>query len=178
MTPRCSHTAPSGRRCRNSASTGSSFCPAHQPKQDPATDLVRDLDQFRSAGDVTVFLSRLIGAVSRGEISTRRAAVLSYVAISLMHALRQLQREKDSGSDGSDFDPLPITWGIPFGNLPRFVSEEDARAFYAQRYADSMREIAEQSLAKSGLVSNFASYLLPAPGESSPINLPGHFPRS
>jgi hypothetical protein len=178
MSPRCSHTAPSGRRCRNSASAGSSFCPTHQPKQDPAADLVRDLDQFRSAADVTVFLSRLIGAVSRGEISTRRAAVLSYVAITLMHSLRQLQREKDSGSDGADFDPLPITWGIPFGNLPSFVSEEDARAFYAQRYADRMRQIAEQSLAKSGLVSNFASYLLPAPGESSPFDLPGHSHRS
>jgi hypothetical protein len=167
MTPRCSHSAPSGRRCRNSASAGSSFCPIHQPKPDPAAELVRDLDQFRSAADVTVFLSRLIGAVSRGDISTRRAAVLSYVAISLMHSLRQLQREKHTGSDGSDFDPLPFTWKIGRPGSPGFVNEDDARAFYAQQYAEKMRRIAEESLAKAGLVSNYASYL-PSPGEWLP----------
>jgi hypothetical protein len=176
MTPRCSHTTPSGRRCRTSVSTGSSFCSVHQPKEDPAADLVRGLDQFYSAADVIVFLSRLIGTVSRGQISTRRAAVLSYVAISLMHSLRQVQREKDSGSDGSNFDSLPISWAVPDYGRPCFVNEDDARAFYAQRCADSMREIAEQSLAKSGLVSNYPSYLSCTPGEPCPLL--GHFPRS
>jgi len=166
MTPRCSHTAPSGRRCRNAASTGS-FCPTHQPKQDPAADLVRDLDQFHSAADVTGFLSRLIGAVSRGEIPTRRAAVLSYVAISLMHALRQLQREKDADGDGSNFDPLPISWAVPRAGCPGFVNEDDARAFYAQQYANTMREVAEESLARVGQVSNYVSYI-PALGECLP----------
>jgi hypothetical protein len=157
MTPRCSQTTASGRRCRTSACTGSSFRSTHQPKQDPAADLVRDLDRFRSAADVTVFLSRLIGTVSRGEISTRRAAVLSYVAISLM----------DSSFDGSGFDPLPYTWSIEYGSR-QFVNEDDARAFYAQLYADKMRKIAEESLAKAGLASKFPSYRC-APAESSPL---------
>jgi hypothetical protein len=165
MTPRCSHTTSSGRRCRSSSSPGSSFCPTHQPKQDPAAELVRDLDQFRSAADVTVFLSRLIGSVSRGEISTRRAAVLSYVAISLMHSLRQLQQ--DAGSDGSNFDPLPISWAVPDQGCPGFVNEDDARAFYAQQYADDMRKVAEESLARAGQVSKYVSYIS-APGESRP----------
>jgi hypothetical protein len=169
MTPRCTHTAPSGRRCRSSSSPGSSFCPTHQPKQDPAAGLVRDLDQFRSAADVTVFLSRLIGAVSRGEISTRRAAVLSYVAISLMHALRQLQREKDAGSDGSTFDPLPISWAVPDYGYPGFVNEDDARAFYAQRYADNMREVAEESLAKPAR-SPSMSRTFPRPANRAPAS--------
>jgi hypothetical protein len=74
--PRCTHTSPSGRRCRSSASSlESRFCPRHRPKEDPAAALVRDLQDFRSVSDVTVFLSRLLGVLSRDEISTRRAAV-------------------------------------------------------------------------------------------------------
>jgi len=161
--PRCTHTSPSGRRCRSSSSTPESlFCLRHQPKQDPLADLVRDLDQFRSAADVTVFLSRLISTLSKDQISTRRAAVLSYVAISLMHALRTMQREHESGSSGTRFDPLPYTWAVPTAGAKDFVNIHDARAFYAQQYADEMRKKAEASFAKEGLTSFYAPYRLDA----------------
>ena len=143
--PRCTHTFPTGRRCRSSAALDSSLCPRHQPKEDPAAGLVRDLDQFRSAADVTVFLSRLLGCLSRGEISTRRAAVLSYVSISLMHALRSLQRENESNASADRFDPLPISWNVPSSDRPVFRDAHEARAYFAQRYADRMRRIAEES---------------------------------
>ena len=149
--PRCTHTFPSGRRCRSSASAPDSpFCLRHQPNEHSAAGLVRDLDQFRSAADVTVFLSRLLGCLSRGEISTRRAAVLSYVSISLMHALRSLQRENQSNANGDRFDPLPISWNVPSSDRPAFRDAHEARAYFAQRYADRMRRIAEDSRPTSG----------------------------
>lgn len=161
--PRCTHTYPSGRRCRSSSSPPDSlFCPRHQPKEDSAASLVRDLDQFRSAADVTVFLSRLLGCLSRGEISTRRAAVLSYVSISLMHALRSLQRENQSNANGDRFDPLPISWNVPSSDRPAFRDPHEARAYFAQRYADKMRKIAEDSHPASGEPSQQAAH----PGES------------
>jgi hypothetical protein len=44
----------------------------HKPQQDPAADLVRNLEQFRFAGDVTVFLSRRQKGVSREVEEQRR----------------------------------------------------------------------------------------------------------
>ena len=161
--PRCTHTYPSGRRCRSSSASDSPFCLRHQPKQDPAAGLVRDLDQFRSAADVTIFLSRLLGYLSRGEISTRRAAVLSYVSISLMHALRSLQRENQSNANGDRFDPLPISWNVPSSDRPAFRDEHEARAYFAQRYADRMRRIAEDSRPSSSEPSQQIAH----PNESS-----------
>jgi hypothetical protein len=156
---RCNHITQTGRRCRSSATSRDiPFCRRHKPAQDPAADLVRDLEQFRSAGDVTVFLSRLISSLSKDQISTRRAAVLSYVSVSLMHALRSLERERANNADGSAFDPLPITWHLPSGDCEPFMNEDDARAFYAQKYAHQTREIAEQSLAELGVTSHYTPY--------------------
>jgi hypothetical protein len=171
--PRCIHIWPSGRRCRSSASSlESSFCPLHQPKEDPAAALVRDLQDFRSVGDVTVFLSRLLGVLSRDEISTRRAAVLSYVAISLMHALRSLQREHETMSGTTKFDPLPWTWQMPRPGFSGFEDIHDARAFYAQQYADDMRKKAEESLAKNGIKSQFFPYRFDSKPKDEPVEEP------
>jgi hypothetical protein len=159
--PRCTHIYASGRRCRSSSSAPDSlFCHRHQPKEDSAAGLVRDLDQFRSAADVTVFLSRLISTLSKDQISTRRAAVLSYVAISLMHALRTMHREHEANSTGTRFDPLPFTWAMPRPGTSGFVNIHDARAFYAQQYADDMRKKAEASFSEDGLTSHYAPYRL------------------
>jgi len=157
--PRCNHASPSGRRCRSFASSlESQFCPRHRPPEDPAAALVRDLQDFRSVSDVTLFLSRLLGVLSRDEISTRRAAVLSYVAISLMHALRSLQREYETTAGTNKFDPLPWTWQMPRPGFSGFEDIHDARAFYAQQYADEMRKKAEESLAKNGIKSDHYPY--------------------
>jgi hypothetical protein len=168
--PRCTHTTPSGRRCRSSASSlESQFCRRHLPKDDPAAALVRDLQDFRSVSDVTVFLSRLLGVLSRDEISTRRAAVLSYVAISLMHALRSLQREHETVAGTTKFDPLPWTWRMPSRGFSGFEDIHDARAFYAQQYADDMRKEAKESLAKNGIKSRYYPYRFDAlpPGDET-----------
>jgi hypothetical protein len=171
--PRCNHIWPSGRRCRTSASSPeSSFCPLHKPKEDPAAALVHDLQDFRSVGDVTVFLSRLLGVLSRDEISTRRAAVLSYVAISLMHALRSLQREHETMAGTTKFDPLPWTWQMPRRGCSGFEDIHDARAFYAQQYADDMRKKAEESLAQNGIKSKYFPYRFDSKPKEEPVEEP------
>ena len=157
--PRCSHVFPSGRRCRSTApGTDSPFCHRHRPKEDPAAELVRNLPEFHSVADVTVFLSRLIFALSKDQISTRRASVLSYVAVSLMHGFRSLQQEHQAERGELRFDPLPWTWQMPRPGVPDFVDIHDARALYAQQYADDMRKKAEESLAQSGQKSYYYPY--------------------
>jgi len=156
---RCTFTTPSGRRCRSVCSSADSpFCLRHKPKEDPGAELVRDIKEFRSVGDVTVFLSRLISAVSRNQIPTSRASVLSYVAVSLMHSLRSLQKEHELDDSVSKFEVLPWTWRITRGDAPPFEDIDDARAFYAQQYADRMREKVEKAMAGRGLTSYHYPY--------------------
>lgn len=147
--PRCTHTSPSGRRCRSLCSSAESpYCLRHKPKEDPAAALVRDLQEFRSVADVTVFLSRLISALSRDQISTRRAAVLSDVAISLMNALRSLQKEYETNQRVDGFEILPWTWSMPRRGSHGFDDTDDARAFFAQQYADKVRAKVEKQWPK------------------------------
>jgi hypothetical protein len=73
-----------------------------------------------------------------------------------MHALRSLER------DGSDFDPRPISWTVPHAGWPDFINEDDARAFYAQKYAYRMRRVAEESLAELGVTSHGVPYYVTA----------------
>ena len=162
--PRCNHITQTGRHGRSSAiSRDIPFCRRHKPGQDPAADLVRNLEQFRSAGDFTVFLSRLISSLSKDQTSTRRAAVLSYVSVSLMHALRSLERERTSNADCSAFDPLPITWHLPSGDREPFINEDGGRAFYAPKDAHRMREIAEL-----GVTSHYTPHYQTASGNAAP----------
>ena len=172
--PRCSHVFPSGRRCRSTApGTDSPFCHRHRPKEGPGAELVRNLPEFHSVADVTVFLSRLIFALSKDQISTRRASVLSYVAVSLMHGFRSLQQEHQAERGELRFDPLPWTWTVTRSG-PGFVDVDDARAFYAQHYADKMCEKAKQTLVGKGLHSHYyphTAHLMPPnpPDEDKPM---------
>jgi len=157
--PRCTFTTPSGRRCRSVCSSPESpFCLRHKPKEDPGAELVRDIKEFRSVGDVTVFLSRLISAVSKNQIPTSRASVLSYVAVSLMHSLRSLQKEHELDESVDKFEVLPWTWRMPRRGSPGFEDIDDARAFYAQQFADRMRKKVEEAMAERGLTSHYYPY--------------------
>jgi len=90
----------------------SPFCTTHTPKPDAAAELVRDLDQFHTAGDVAIFLSRLLAAASKGEVSTRRASVPAYISISLLQALRSMAKQSGLDHDGLDYDPVPLACTI------------------------------------------------------------------
>jgi len=148
-TSRCAFTKSHGHRCRMPAAPGSEFCAAHQPLTGSPADLLADLSELRSTADVTVFLSRLIVAVSRNQLSVRDAKALTYLSTSLLRALQVVQKDNASGANGNRFDPLPLTWNLPRCDRPTFENADIARAFYAQKYADEMWEVAEQSAQRS-----------------------------
>jgi len=100
-TARCSHLTAEGRRCRLAVlDTRSNLCFRHsaliaaasQPSQNDSEDLsaelLPELSEFNSGVDINKFLARLLVLVTKGRISPRRAAVLSYITNQLLHSPR------------------------------------------------------------------------------------------
>ena len=98
---RCAHRFANGRRCRLSTTPSNhNFCPSHarlpQNQPDPAetaATLTANLDDFTSAAQVNDFLSRLLLLLAQDKISTRRAAVLTYIASQLLRTLPAIEKE-------------------------------------------------------------------------------------
>jgi hypothetical protein len=100
---RCRHLTVRGRRCRSRA-IRSGFCFRHaalqlQSNQPVDTDLSADfllqLDDLQSADNINLFLSKLLILVVQNRISSRRAAVLTYITNQLLHSLAAIQRQVD-----------------------------------------------------------------------------------
>jgi len=92
--PRCEYHYSNGKRCRFPSST-SGLCSRHfrlgpaipQPPSDTtdlSADLLPDPSQFHSADEVRAFLANLLIQVIKGRISSRRAAVLTYITNQLL----------------------------------------------------------------------------------------------
>jgi hypothetical protein len=113
--PPCQHIFPKGRHCRRAASgPDSQYCVYHARFHRPAasalasaTDLASKLKQVSSAADVTDFLAGLLNLLAENRISVRRAAVLTYIANSMLHSLRAEQREDSSGPLFVDWSSIP-----------------------------------------------------------------------
>jgi hypothetical protein len=83
--------------------------PYTQPAANPCADLPPEFCEFSDISHVTKFLARLLVLLSENRISPRRAAVLSYIANSILSSLRAAQRQADS-----EPQELQIYWtGIP-----------------------------------------------------------------
>jgi hypothetical protein len=100
---RCSYRFPNGMRCRLIGFAGQPFCPKHtQPATAPpqptsaeiASTLTNNLDDFTSAEQINTFLSRLLLLLAKDQISTRRAAVLTYIASQLLRSVRAILAEE------------------------------------------------------------------------------------
>jgi hypothetical protein len=98
---RCAHIFANGRRCRlHATSANPSFCPSHADlphhRPDPAetaSTLTADLDDFTSPAQINDFLSRLLLLLAQDKISTRRAAVLTYIASQLLRTITAIEKE-------------------------------------------------------------------------------------
>jgi hypothetical protein len=109
---RCIFFYPNGRRCRLSATTPNSHvCPAHtrmpQDQPEPAevtSTLTANLDDFTSAAQINDFLSRLLLLLAQDKISTRRAAVLAYIANQLLRTLPAIAKEENREGTTIIFD--------------------------------------------------------------------------
>jgi hypothetical protein len=112
----CQHIYPKGRHCRQAViDPDSAFCAAHAPRPrlatlapNPASELASKLKEVESAADVTQFLAGLLNLLADNRVSARRAAVLTYIANSMLHSIRATQREDDSPGQ------VMVDWsGIP-----------------------------------------------------------------
>ena len=113
---RCTHRYANGRRCRLYASSENpSFCPSHADlphhRPDPAetaATLTTNLDDFTSAVQINGFLSRLLLLLAQDKISTRRAAVLTYITSQLLRTLPAIDKEENAEPTQFIFDlPRP-----------------------------------------------------------------------
>ena len=101
---RCAYRFPNGMRCRLLGFAGQSFCPKHSepalpPRPDPAetaATLTANLDDFTSASQINDFLSRLLLLLAQDKISTRRAAVLTYITSQLLRTLPAIDKEENA----------------------------------------------------------------------------------
>ena len=97
---RCQYRFANSKRCRLPGSkTHLGFCPHHfhlsshrisppsfNDAEDLSSDLLPELSRFNSAVNLKLFLARLLALVTKGRISPRRAAVLTYLANQLIHS--------------------------------------------------------------------------------------------
>jgi hypothetical protein len=136
--PQCTNITPAGRHCRSSASDPDSlYCRSHLRSVKPALtasnplhDLPPDLRQLSTIADVIGFLSRLLTLLSENRISPRRAAVLSYIANSMLNAMREQrlseQAEAKAESHAEQAQTIRIDWtGVPGPNrAPQITAPE------------------------------------------------------
>ena len=98
---RCAYRFPNGMRSRLFGLAGQRFCPKHsQPaiptRPDPAetaATLTAHLDDFTSPSQINDLLSRLLLLLAQDKISTRRAAVLTYIASQLLRTITAIEKE-------------------------------------------------------------------------------------
>jgi hypothetical protein len=98
---RCEFRNRGGRRCRIPVSGADSlFCANHLPRveRDPevaalTAELAVAPDELLSAGNIHHALAKLFALLARNRISSRRAAVLAYIAQTLLRTLPAIQAE-------------------------------------------------------------------------------------
>ena len=100
--PSCSHTYKHGRQCRQPvAKLGEILCSTHlrshalaKPLADPLAELASELGEISEIHQVGTFIAKLMKLACHGRITFRRAVSLTYMANSLINAIR-LQRAED-----------------------------------------------------------------------------------
>ncbi len=99
---RCQYRYSNGKRCRLSSSKSHfGFCSHHfslsssgasqhsyNDSEDLSSELLPELSEFNPSININQFLARLLALVTKGRISPRRAAVLSYITNQLIHSPR------------------------------------------------------------------------------------------
>ena len=98
----CQYRYANGKHCRLSGSKPHfGFCSRHfnlsnsgasqysyNDSEDLSADLLPELSEFSRSININQFLARLLALVTKGRISPRRAAVLSYITNQLIHSTR------------------------------------------------------------------------------------------
>ncbi len=117
----CQQVFPSGRRCRLPRAKGHpSLCLHHSQQAQQAHDaeavaaqLLRQIEDFTSAAPVNQFLANLLKLTARGLVPRRDAAVLAYIAQSLLNGLAARRRELLDEQALAENEPVTIVWDLP-----------------------------------------------------------------
>ena len=113
---RCNHIYKTGRECRRTvANSGTLVCTTHlrnrapaKPPADPLAELASELGEISEIHQVGAFIARLMKLACQSRITFRRAVSLTYMANSLINAIR-LQRAEDVRA-AKDPGELRIDW--------------------------------------------------------------------
>jgi hypothetical protein len=126
--PRCAHRFANGTRCRllapgpagsegSAENPWSQFCPLHaslpdnQPQRlDLSDELIEGLGDLNSSEAINGFLDRLLRLFAQDRISTRRAAVFTYMAGQL---LRTVAAMKEQQAHRAKNRRVRVVWTIP-----------------------------------------------------------------
>ena len=119
--PICTHTFPSGRHCRHAVvRIGALFCANHlrahilsTPPEDPLAELASQIGEASEIDQVTGFIAKVIKLACQNRISFARATALTYMANSLLNAMRLANTEARIFAKENP-EELKINWeGIP-----------------------------------------------------------------
>jgi hypothetical protein len=149
--PCCSSITAKGRRCRYRVSRpGSSLCALHSrprsrrqpgPEANPLAGLPPELATLSSYADIIRFLARVLTLLSENCITPRRAAVLSYIANSLLDSLRAGERLAQYESAQQPEEELQIDWSsVPQVHRPHYTGPDVANASSSSPAAPSHPE--------------------------------------
>jgi len=114
--PHCRHRTRTGRLCRLPAlDAHSGLCFRHASLRDRQIDdgdlsaaLLGSLTGFNSAADVNGFLSKLLFLLVQNRISTKRAAVLTYICAQLLRGFRAMDLETANLEAPGDSGPQQV----------------------------------------------------------------------
>ncbi len=117
----CQQVFPTGRRCRLPRAKGHPSLCLHHSRQEQqainteacAAQLLGQLEDFTSAAPVNQFLANLLRMTARGLIPRRDAAVLAYIAQSLLNGLAARRRELLDAQALAENEPVTIVWDVP-----------------------------------------------------------------
>jgi len=107
----CSYVFPKGRHCRQAvASRADTYCATHShyhaafnPAHDPLAELAAELGDAREIEEVRKFIARVIKLACQNRISISRATALTFMANSLLNAIRlALSEERFHAKDDPD----------------------------------------------------------------------------
>ena len=119
--PICNHIYPQGRHCRKSvAAQDDLFCPAHVRRNglapssaDPLAELAVQIAGASDIEDVGAFIATVIKLACQNRISFSRATALTFMANSLLNAMRLANTEARLDARENP-EPLKINWeGVP-----------------------------------------------------------------
>jgi hypothetical protein len=94
---RCAYRSPTGRRCRNTVSSGWNMCSAHcdfGKTYAAAAEIVSNRDRLDTAEGIHSMMARVICALAAGKIRPREASILLYGGQTMLLSLPHLRDER------------------------------------------------------------------------------------